>query len=57
MMRFFLKNTGILLVLLGALFLVVPFFTGLQTNTSLSTGGGLIIAGFIVYIVVNKLMK
>jgi hypothetical protein len=56
-MRFFLKNSGILLVLIGALFLTVPFFTHLQTNASLLTGGGLIIAGFIVYIIINKLIK
>jgi hypothetical protein len=56
-MQFFLKNLGIGLVLIGALLLIVPFFTQLQTNASLLTGGGLIIIGFIVYIVINKLIK
>jgi len=56
-MKFFLKNSGILLVLTGAFFLIVPFFAHLQTNLSLLIGWLLIIVGFIVYIVINKLIK
>jgi uncharacterized membrane protein HdeD (DUF308 family) len=53
-MRYFLKNAGILLVLAGVLTLVIPFFTGLQTNASLATGGALIVTGFVAYIIINK---
>ena len=56
-MRFFLKNLGIVFVLIGAFFLIVPFFTRLQTNASLLTGWLLIAVGFIAYIVINKLIK
>jgi len=56
-MKFFLKNSGILLVLIGAFFLIVPFFTRLQTNISLLTGWLLIVIGFVVYIVINKRIK
>ena len=56
-MRFFLKNLGILLVLIGAFFLIIPFFTRLQTNVSLLTGWLLIVIGFIIYIIINKRIK
>ncbi|MDR0542191.1 MAG: hypothetical protein LBH19_08240 [Dysgonamonadaceae bacterium] len=56
-MKFFLKNSGILLVLIGALILIIPYFTYLQTNASLLAGGLLIIAGFVAYIVINKIIK
>lgn len=56
-MKFFLKNLGIFLVLVGALFLIVPFFAHLQTNSSLLTGWILIVAGFISYIFLNKYIR
>ena len=56
-MKFFLKNSGILLVLIGAFVLIVPYFTYLQTNASLLTGWLLIVIGFVSYIVINKLIK
>jgi len=56
-MKFFLKNSGILLVLIGAFFLIVPFFTHLQTNVSLLTGWLLTVIGFVVYIIINKRIK
>jgi len=56
-MKFFLKNLGILLVLIGAFVLIVPYFTYLQTNASLLTGWLLIAIGFVTYIVINKLIK
>lgn len=56
-MKFFLKNLGIFLVLLGAFFLIVPFFTHFQTNSSLLTGWILIVAGFISYIFLNKYIR
>ena len=56
-MKFFLKNSGILLVLIGAFFLIIPFFTHLQTNISLLTGWLLMVIGLVAYIVINKLIK
>lgn len=53
-MKFFLTNLGILLILIGALALIVPFFLHFQTNASLLAGWLLIVGGFIAYIVVNK---
>jgi uncharacterized membrane protein HdeD (DUF308 family) len=56
-MKFFLKNLGIFLVFLGALLLIVPFFTRLQTNQSLLWGWIFIVAGFICYIFINKKIR
>jgi uncharacterized membrane protein HdeD (DUF308 family) len=53
-MKFFLKNLGVFLIFLGAFFLIVPFFTHLQTNQSLLWGWILIVAGFIFYTFINK---
>ena len=49
-----MKNTGIFSVLLGALFLIIPFFTGWQTNMTLLTGWLLIIIGFIAHILILR---
>jgi hypothetical protein len=53
-MKFFLKNMGIIFLFLGALFLIVPFFLHLQTNASLLTGWIMMVAGFILFIFLNK---
>jgi hypothetical protein len=53
-MRFLLKHLGLLLVLVGVLFLIIPFFARFQTNASLLAGGLLVSAGFILYIILNK---
>ena len=49
-----MKNVGIFSVLLGALFLIILFFTGWQTNTTLLIGWLLIIIGFIAYILILR---
>ena len=54
-MNTFLKNLGLILVALGALILVVCFFTGnVNENGFLIAGMVSIIAGIIAYIVLNK---
>jgi predicted membrane channel-forming protein YqfA (hemolysin III family) len=53
-MKSFLKFLGVGIVLLGVAWLAIPFFTHLQTNTSLLTGWILIVAGFITYVIINK---
>ena len=51
----FLKNLGLILVALGAIILVVCFFTGnVNENGFLIAGMVSIIAGIIAYIVLNK---
>jgi hypothetical protein len=42
---------------MGVFLLAFPFFTRLQTNASLLTGGGLVVIGFVVYVVVNKFIQ
>jgi uncharacterized protein YjeT (DUF2065 family) len=54
-MNTFLKNLGLILVALGAIILVVCFFTGnVNENGFLIAGLVSIIAGIIAYIVLNK---
>ena len=49
-----MRNAGIFSVLLGALFLIIPFFAGWQTNTTLLIGWLLIIIGFVLYILILR---
>jgi len=56
-MREFLKNCGIVVLIVGELFLIVPFFTKGQSNTTLLTGWILVISGFILYLVLNKKIR
>ena len=54
-MNAFLKNLGLILVVIGAIILIACFFTGnVNENGILITGATLIIAGIIAYIVLNK---
>ncbi|MDR0768827.1 MAG: hypothetical protein LBE71_02835 [Dysgonamonadaceae bacterium] len=53
-MKSFLKYSGIGILLLGELFLIVPFFLKNETNTTLSTGLSLVIAGFVLFVVISK---
>jgi hypothetical protein len=50
----FLKNCGIGVLLMGELFLIIPFFLKIETNATLATGLSLVIAGFVLYAVINK---
>jgi hypothetical protein len=56
-MKFFLKNCGIGVLLMGELFLIIPFFAENETNTTLAIGLTLIIAGFVLYIILNKKIR
>jgi hypothetical protein len=53
----FLKNCGILVLIVGELFLIVPFFMHIQSNGTLLTGWILIITGFISYLFINKKIR
>jgi hypothetical protein len=53
----FFKNCGIFVLLIGELFLIIPFFMQNQTNGTLLTGWILIVIGFILYILINKKIR
>lgn len=53
-MKLFLKNLGIIIVLLGVSLLAIPFFMGILSNAWLIAGLSFVIGGFIQLIVSNK---
>lgn len=54
-MNTFLKNLGLIMVMIGAIILIVCFFTGnVNDNVPLVGSAALIIAGIVTYIVLNK---
>lgn len=54
-MNAFLKNLGLIMVIIGAIILIVCFATGnVNENGPLVAAAALIIAGVIAYIVINK---
>lgn len=54
-MNTFLKNLGLIMVMIGAIILIVCFFTGnVNENFPLVGSAALIIAGIVTYIVLNK---
>lgn len=57
-MKGLIKNSGLLLVLIGAIILMVCAFTGnVNNNALLGTSTALVVVGLIVYIVVNKYVQ
>lgn len=57
-MKGLIKNSGLLLVLIGAIILMVCAFTGnVNNNTILAVSTALVVLGLIVYIVVNKFIQ
>lgn len=56
-MNYFLKNIGIWIIIIGCLFLIIPFFVNTQTNYTLGIGWLIIIIGFIIYIFIQKNKK
>jgi len=56
-MRTLLKNCGIIVLVFGEFFLIIPFFTGHQSNATLLTGWILILSGFVLYLVLNKKIR
>jgi uncharacterized membrane protein len=53
-MKFVLKYCGIWILLIGELFLIIPFFLKNETNTTLAMGLTLVIIGSILYVILNK---
>ena len=56
-MKEFAKYVGVLVMLIGAAVLVIPFFMGLTNNTNLIIGLILVIEGLLGYIFVNNMKK
>jgi hypothetical protein len=54
MLKDLLKNAGLLIILIGVIFLGIVVFTGAQTNTQLSISLALVIGGLIAHIVINR---
>lgn len=57
MLKELLKNTGLLIILIGVIILGIVVFTGSQTNTYLGLSLGIIIAGLIAHIVIHKVVN
>ncbi len=53
-MNGFIKNIGVLVLLIGAVILAVPFFTGGMSNTVLLAGVSTMIIGYFCHIIINR---
>ncbi len=51
------KYSGVIVMLIGVLFLAIPFFNGTTNNTNLIIGMLLAVEGFLGYIFVNNMKK
>jgi len=56
MVKELLKNAGLLVILAGVIVLGVAVFTQVQTNSNLGLSLGLVIAGLIAHIAINKIV-
>ena len=56
MLKNLLKNSGLLVILVGVIVLGVVVFAKVQTNAYLSLSLGLIIGGLLAHIVISKLV-
>ena len=53
-MNEFIKNLGVLVLLIGVAIMAVPALTGGMTNTILLSGTALVVLGYIAHIAINK---
>lgn len=51
------RYSGVIVMLIGVLFMVIPFFMGTTSNTDLIIGLVLIIEGFLGHIFVNNMKR
>lgn len=56
-MKEFAKYIGVLVMLIGVAFLVIPFFMGTTNNTNLILGLVLVVEGLLGHIYVNNMKK
>ena len=56
MLKNLIKNAGLLVILIGVIFLGIVVFTGVQTNAHLTLSLVLIVGGLLGHIIINKLV-
>ncbi len=56
-MKELLKNLGLILILIGVIFLAVIVFMHNNTNAKMVVSLTLIVVGFVAHIVINKLVS
>ena len=56
-MKQFLKNIGIIVMLVGVCILAIPSFIGTQTNITLSAGLLCVLVGFVSHIIILKRLQ
>ena len=56
-MKEFAKNIGVIVMLIGVAFLVIPFLMGTTNNNNLILGMALIVNGLLGYIYTNNMKK
>lgn len=54
MLKNLIKNAGLLIILIGVVFLGIVVFTGVQTNAHLTLSLVLIVGGLLSHIIINK---
>jgi uncharacterized protein (DUF983 family) len=53
-MKAFIKNIGLVVLIIGLVMVAYTSFTTVQSNTGLWVGGVLIVLGLITYILTNR---
>lgn len=56
-MKYLLRNSGIILMLLGVVFLILYATQGMVSNTYLVVSALLLIGGAVVYVVMQRIMS
>jgi len=57
MLKNLIKNAGLLIILIGVIFLGIVVFTGVQTNAHLTLSLVLIVGGLLSHIIINKFVE
>ncbi len=55
-MKEFLKRFGIIFIVIGVIILGYTEFAKLESNTMLMVSGGLILVGFLFYVIMNNIL-
>lgn len=56
MLKTLLKNSGLLVILIGVIILAVVVFSGSQTNASLALSLVLVVLGLLSHIIINRMV-
>jgi hypothetical protein len=56
-MKELIKNSGLIVILIGVIILGYVVFTQVQTNSKLAISAVLIVGGLVLHILVNKYVK